>query len=690
MKTDIYDKNYEKIEAKFPTIAKALKETELGSDHYLIDNNDGVEYLLYQKDDGTFIQYTSMVDITAECDEYMEKLDFTFNRTAIILTAIRVGEMAERIMKKLNDKSVLFCCERDMVLLKDVLHRRDFSKYIEDEKIIFISDDLEGVTMQEQVRGIVRTVFPNVIAKTQPVIFPIFDKAYITFSKEVLKSFQEEKNYVQFAIGNNVDDTLVGLDQYLLNNDEMLKKVGINQFKKTIKETYKGKPAIVVASGPSLNNNVHLLKDIDDKALILSCDGSVKMLKKHGVKIDAVGSVERTHETYECFYEKEEFPEETVLVCPTVVDPRIPKKFDKSILFPKTGLGDSQWVSTFSFGEKGTMLCGPSVSHMLYMFAEECGCEPIILIGQDLAYSKDGRSHNSEAGVVMESFEDEKKRTEEAEQKEYDCYIEDINGDMVPTTYIWQMFHQAYEDMLCNTETLVIDASEGGARIKGTEVIPLQRVIDTYMSGEETIPPLYEAYSWVKQEADFYKRARLYGYESIVKKLDVLIDFRKRVLDAVDMIEECVDIVEDEIENQKQLDFVYDTIEFAGDDLLTEIRKDNLRAVLFNYYIKVALCRLNYVEGSTFTKENIKYNILILDQLYEMISLYTSKTVRLLIEHQQKEYAELIALFPEEDIEAKEYGTLYDELNTEKYEIPLWIYLGYDPAQPRRVNLDAR
>lgn len=694
MSVDLYTKNYDIIKRKYTYLARELDAVELDSEAYMIGENEGCEYLLYSKENGTFIQNTSMVNIDEECEVYMENLDFTFNRTAIIMTSIRVGLMAEKILDKLNEKSVLFCCERDIRLLKDVLHRRDFSKAIEEDKLILIShgsDDVENsLPVDQQVRTLVRMLFPNVIAKTQPVIFPIYDKAYITFSKEILRLFQEEKNYVQFAIGNNVDDTLVGLDNYLINNDQMVKQVGIKQFKKFCEETYKGKPAIIVASGPSLNNNVHLLKGIEDKAMILSCDGSFKMLKKHGVKIDAIGSVERIRQTYECFYEKETFPDDSVLVCPTVVSPEIPPLFNRSIMFPKLGLGDAHWVDTFSFGEKGTMSCGPSVSHMLFRFAYEVGCEPIILIGQDLAYSKDGLSHNSEAKVVMETFDEEKAAEVAKQESDSDYFVEDINGDMLPTTYIWKKFLKAYEDILADLKVKAIDASEGGARIAGTEVMTLQEVIDRYITPGDEIPMLKEMYDTVKQDDDFYKRVKLNAYEQINKKIDHFETFRKKVIDAVDMIDESKEIVEEQIETQKQLDFLYDTIEFAGEDLINEVKNDFFFNILFNYYIKVAVYRLNYVEGDSFTEENIKFNILILHNLYEMMELYTFKAERLLIEHSQRLAKEIAEEFPEEGVEFIDYSERMESFSDDKYSIPLPVRLGYVPDGPRKVNLDAR
>lgn len=75
----------------------------------------------------------------------------------------------------------------------------------------------------------------------------------------------------------------------LANIKVILENPGINLLYNRFSE----KPAIVVATGPSLNKNKHLLKGLEDKALIISVDASLKILMEMGVKPHLVTSLER-------------------------------------------------------------------------------------------------------------------------------------------------------------------------------------------------------------------------------------------------------------------------------------------------------------------------------------------------------------------------------------------------------------
>ena len=68
--------------------------------------------------------------------------------------------------------------------------------------------------------------------------------------------------------GNDPYDSLIGIENMLANLDEIISNPGIN----LLYNKFAGKPAIVVATGPSLNKNKHLLKGMENKALIVAAD----------------------------------------------------------------------------------------------------------------------------------------------------------------------------------------------------------------------------------------------------------------------------------------------------------------------------------------------------------------------------------------------------------------------------------
>ena len=114
---------------------------------------------------------------------------------------------------------------------------------------------------------------------------------------------------------------------------------------------------------------------------------------------------------------------------------------------------------------------GGSVAHACIDFARVLGCDPVIFIGQDLAYTDD-KTH---ADNSMSSFE------KNNIDKETDFYINGIDGGKVRTNYDLNIFKERIEMMIkLYNNTTFINATEGGAHIEGTVVRNLKDVIEEY------------------------------------------------------------------------------------------------------------------------------------------------------------------------------------------------------------------
>lgn len=97
------------------------------------------------------------------------------------------------------------------------------------------------------------------------------------------------------------------------------------------------------------------------------------------------------------------------------------------------------------------------------------GCNPIIFIGQDLAYT-DGKYH-------ADSCND----TTESDTVDDMIEVEGIDGNKVFTNSVWHTFLMWMEKFIIhNPNNIYIDATEGGAKIHGTKIMPLRQAITKY------------------------------------------------------------------------------------------------------------------------------------------------------------------------------------------------------------------
>jgi hypothetical protein len=162
------------------------------------------------------------------------------------------------------------------------------------------------------------------------------------------------------------------------------------------------RPAICVSAGPSLDDEIENLKRLsqydrdheDDKfrtqhVPIIICVARVyKKLRDAGIRVDYTYSCEM-FDWDSAIFDDVGDPGETILCYPPVVAPMTVQKW------PGKRLCTWDINSAYLVDAGASMMGGNSVSHHILNFALEIlGCEPAILVGQDLAYTKpDGRTH---------------------------------------------------------------------------------------------------------------------------------------------------------------------------------------------------------------------------------------------------------------------------------------------------------
>lgn len=532
------------------------------------------------------------------------------NRALYILYRNQDLKLFESILDGIGEKSILVYFYKYTF---DLL--RVFTYFPNDKlkrKVIFISADMDSSEALNQVHSQINALlyqFTQII----PVIPYREELKYIQEAKVLIQFIREKKENYTFLLGNDIDDTLYGLENRLLNFKHYCNHPGIKDFIKTSNGVYERVPAIIVSSGPSLDKNVHLLKKYQKNALILSCDGSYTTLVKHDIKPHFIGSVERIYKTYDVFYRHREFDKEVLLVAPAVVRNEIVNKFvgnTISLFKDKDSFGIL--MDQMSLGSKGTMWCGSSVAHLLFSFADTIGCDPIILIGQDLSFNMEGISHADDSEVK------EIKQVNEAK-----VWLKGNYAEKVPSTPIWEKFLITFREMIAQSNKLVINATEGGAYIEGTQIDLLNNVLEKYCS-REIVPPS-EVYYSIKEykKYDEIESTFLKEFSDLFEKYYVLYKKTKKVYE--DNIK-AIERFNKGITTQNQLDKIYDVLD-RTEDLVKEIAVDRMMMMMFQYPIHVAIHNINQLETKEFTLESLAIN---LKSHYEMLSSIHFNTKRLL------------------------------------------------------------
>ena len=104
-------------------------------------------------------------------------------------------------------------------------------------------------------------------------------------------------------------------DAFIRNIAVILRTPGVIR----LKNIFKGRPAIIVSAGPSIEKNFHLLKEAKGKAIIIAVDVVVPTILPAGIIPDFIVALEANRKLYRAF-ENNPLLKFCPLICTTEVD----------------------------------------------------------------------------------------------------------------------------------------------------------------------------------------------------------------------------------------------------------------------------------------------------------------------------------------------------------------------------------
>jgi tetratricopeptide (TPR) repeat protein len=328
-------------------------------------------------------------------------------------------------------------------------------------------------------------------------------------------------------LGNSIEDTLLGVKQFAVNT----LSIAFTAPLESLKDLTRGRPVVVVSAGPSLDKNVHLLSRVKGRMPILCNDVVLPKLLAKGIVPDLVCALERGYLIYEQWFSKIcDQTKDMLLVAPAVVTPEVFGTFrGPKFLVAKTGLPlDERLADLFAMDKMHT---GASVAHMCFNIAQLLGASPIVLLGQDLAYGEEGKTHSTDVtGTTTQDV---------AAMYRNNVNITEVPGALggrVKTNPWWLMFLRQLEALITSCPCEVIDATEGGALIHGTTVLSFEEVLARHLPEDEFVPLA----SSVAPPSPLVARARL---ERFVGREEAFESTLRAARERFDRIERTVDLV---------------------------------------------------------------------------------------------------------------------------------------------------
>lgn len=410
-----------------------------------------------------------------------------------IVFGIGIGHVFKEFCEQ--SKGTVFLYEPNLEILRVTLELVDFSKELS-QKNVFVCSDIESFK-QFFARNFfynANTAFTS-LSSYRNNLYPDSINEIINQIQTIVGSFQAEYNTLKVAATRSIDMVLDNLS-YTLD------ATPLNEFK----DAYKGKTALIVSAGPSLDLNIETIKKNRDKVIIFCVGTAFKALANNGITPDFVNIMEIN----DCSGQVKGFDLSDInLILEPYTHTSIHQlQVKQKLLFPTNAShANSYWaeltgVNIQSYTAKGT------VSYESLFAAKMLGCTKLILVGQDLAYINN-QCYSSGAAYSELAFEiNPETNKPEFKIKDYEKYaasllpigtdvtqpwckdfadfkvknlnetlffVKGISGEMLPTQSGYATFIEHLREFASYNPNLeLINTSMIGAQIDGFKNIPLE------------------------------------------------------------------------------------------------------------------------------------------------------------------------------------------------------------------------
>ena len=461
----IYENNIEVLKQANPYLWDDVKERiEYREQVYFDQSVKGEDIIAVIKNEGEWY-LNSRYDADMAAEKWAESFGKLTYAAILVIFGFGNGMYIKELGKQYPE-NLIIVYEPSREVFEAALNEIDLTEVLDDESIFIAVGEAGYKLFTEYICEFINyTNFTYVKWKVIPNYQRLFELEYLkvqniymnwvrqlTLDRNTLLIFQND-----FA-GNVLSNIWECLSGYSMN--VLARKVR----EKVDREKY---PAVIVAAGPSLDKNIKELKRLKNRAYIIVVDTALKAVLRAGVRPDIAVTVDPNKELV--LFEDERIAQLPMLVCIMSNTKVLDRHKGKKIYF---GESDSYCDSICKKYEKelSPLESGGSVANNAFSLAKFLGFKTIILMGQDLAYP-DKKGHTKDA------YDDEKKNEIDFSKKKY-IEVEDVYGGKVWTEGNMDAYRKWFETQIMRyPELRVIDATEGGAKIHGAEILTLEEVI---------------------------------------------------------------------------------------------------------------------------------------------------------------------------------------------------------------------
>ena len=302
------------------------------------------------------------------------------------VTGFGDGSHLSHFLKESGKGTNFLAAEKDPALLRETLARFDLSELLSNDRFVLGVGELNDAFFAD-----IQGAALNGVSDVNSVIFSplhgVDEGYYDQMRNELVRQYLVVRPLVEVNVRTATDiqkNTFKNLPHLAHSPD-----VG------EMENEFSDIPFILIGAGPSLDESIDFLKEVQDKAIIVASNSPYRKLINNGIKPHLVVTADPLSPTLAGF--ENVSIEGVPLACPFSAYPEIVRRFSGRTLSWCTYNPIVDVVKQRTGRKPGTpILEQGTVSGCVLDLSRLFGCKKVLLIGQDMAVMDDGRYYSDD------------------------------------------------------------------------------------------------------------------------------------------------------------------------------------------------------------------------------------------------------------------------------------------------------
>ena len=335
----------------------------LANSHWQVPNAQGQNIYLHSR----YNPVDEAKKLTANLDE---------NSTyCFVVGGLGLGYHIRELASLVSEETIIVVSEPDLRLVATALAHVDLSELLDDDRLV-IFPELDKKALHERLEK----KSDLMMLGTKFVSHPPSQRIAGEFHAQLRALMTDFVAYCRMTLTTLLANSQITCQNVAYNLPSYVTTPPIDM----LRRRFSGIPAVIVSAGPSLRKNIDLLSEVKDRAIICAVQTTLKPLLDRGIEPDFVTSLD-FHEVSKQYFEGLEELKNVHLIAEPKATWHVVETFPG-----KASLLDNRFARLLigdDIAPRDALQAGATVAHLSFYLAHYMGCDPIIFVGQDLAFT---------------------------------------------------------------------------------------------------------------------------------------------------------------------------------------------------------------------------------------------------------------------------------------------------------------